>query len=63
MAQNAQNMIILFKKDFLLFQSDMSSSLSEKVMSWNAKETFLPDRFLDDNLLVLQVHESQGARD
>ena len=42
MDQNAQNMIFLFKKDFVLFQSNVSSSLSEEVMSWNPKETFLP---------------------
>ena len=43
MDQNAQNMIILFKKDFVLFQSDMLSSLSEE--SWfgtQKKRSFHP---------------------
>ena len=43
MDQNAQNMIILFKKDFVPFQSDMLSSLSED--SWvgtQKKRSFHP---------------------
>ena len=69
MDQNAQNMIILFKKDFVLFPFSIWYVIEpfrgghELEPKRNVPSTLWhPDRRLDDNLLVLQVHESQGAR-